>query len=150
LREHQGQAALSGSIEPGKPTVRVRSQRMKDTPKSVPVTTVFIILNAIFWLAYTVITAFGGTHLTTVPIIVKWTIILLAFGSSAILTGIAIFIRRQNRFAFFFGLLMLTIIAVLSITDEFGWLDFFSLLISLIPLALLLKDRNWYLKPHHN
>jgi len=45
---------------------------------------------------------------------------------------------------------MLTIIAVLSITDEFGWLDLFSLLISLIPLGLLLKDRDWYLKPHHD
>ena len=123
---------------------------MKDLPKSVSTTTIFIILNAVFWLAYTVITAFGKTYLTTVPIMVKSIIIILAFGSSAILVCIAIFIKRRNRFAFYFGLLMLTIIAVLSITDEFGWLDFFSLLISLIPLVLLLKDRNWYLKPHLN
>ncbi|MEJ2748962.1 MAG: hypothetical protein P8183_13810 [Anaerolineae bacterium] len=123
---------------------------MKDSPKSVSATTAFIILNAVFWLAYTVITAFGNTYLTTVPIMVKSIIVILAFGSSVILIGIAIFIKRRNRFAFYFGLLMLAIIAVLSITDEFGLLDFFSLLISLIPLVLLLKDRNWYLKPHHN
>ncbi|MCB8968339.1 MAG: hypothetical protein H6660_15765 [Ardenticatenaceae bacterium] len=123
---------------------------MKDSPKSVSVTTVFIILNAVFWLAYTVITAFGGTYLTTVSAMVKSIIVILAFGSSTILVGIAIFVRRRNRFAFYFGLLMLTIIAVLSITDEFGWLDFFSLLISLIPLVLLLKARNWYLRPRHN
>jgi hypothetical protein len=41
-------------------------------------------------------------------------------------------------------------IAVLSITDEFGLLDLFCLLISLVPLGLMLKDRAWYLQTKSN
>ncbi len=123
---------------------------MKDLPKSISITTVFIILNAIFWLTYTVTIAFGSTHSTSVPIMVKSILVIAAFGSSAVLAGMAIFLRRRNRFAFYFGLLMLTMIAVLSIADEFGWLDFLSLLIRLVPVVLLVKDRNWYLKPRRD
>jgi len=42
---------------------------------------------------------------------------------------------------------LLAVIAVLSITDEFGLPDMISLLLSLVPLGLLLKDRAWYLQP---
>ena len=81
---------------------------------------------------------------------VRWLFIILALGSSLILIGIAIFLKRRNRPAFYLGLLTLVAIAVLSVTDEFGFLDLFSLLISLTPLVLMLKDRDWYLKTQHN
>jgi hypothetical protein len=38
-------------------------------------------------------------------------------------------------------------IAILSITDEFGRLDLVLLFTSLIPFMLLLRDRAWYTKP---
>lgn len=119
---------------------------MQNTPKSVAVTIAFIALNSVFWLAYAIIIAFGSAALTTVPAIMKWGFIVLALGCSLLLAGVALFLVRRNRLAFYFGLLMLTLVAVLSITDQFGWLDLFSLLISLIPLVLLLKDRDWYLQ----
>lgn len=119
---------------------------MKTLPKSVVFTLALILLNAVFWLGYTVITVLGGTHLTSVPVVVRWLIFLLALGSSVLLTGIALLLKRRSRWGFYAGVLMLTLIAVLSITDEFGVLDFFSLLISLVPLGLMLKDRGWYLK----
>ena len=119
---------------------------MQNTPKSVAVTIAFIALNAVFWLAYAIIIALGSSALTTIPAIMKWGFIVLAVGCSLLLAGVALFLVKRKRLAFYFGLLMLTLVAVLSIADQFGWLDLFSLLISLIPLVLLLKDRDWYLQ----
>ena len=123
---------------------------MKNFPKSVFITHIFIILNAIFWLTYTIIVFFLPNSSTIMSNAVRWLFIILALGSSLILIGIAIFLKRRNRPAFYLGLLTLVAIAVLSVTDEFGFLDLFSLLISLTPLVLMLKDRDWYLKTQHN
>lgn len=75
----------------------------------------------------------------------KWIMVLLAIGSAVILAALAHFLNRRNRLAYYASLVFLAVIAVLSITDEFGWLDLVSLLISLVPLGLLVKDRRWYL-----
>ena len=53
--------------------------------------------------------------------------------------------RRRSRLAFNAAAALLALIAVLSITDQFGLADLVSLLLSLVPLVLLLKDRTWYL-----
>jgi hypothetical protein len=122
---------------------------MNRPAKSVSITLVFIILNAIFWFVYAFIMALGGIPSTAISSTVKWVMAILALDSSAALVGTAIFLWRHNRFAFYFGLVILATIAILSITDEFGLLDIFSLLISLIPLVLMLRDRAWYLQPQH-
>lgn len=120
---------------------------MKALPKSVLITLVLILLNAVFWFGYMVVTMLDGTHLTSVPTFVRGGIMLLALGAAIILSVIAMLLKRRNRWGFYAGVGMLTLIALLSITDEFGVLDFFSLLMSLVPLGLMLKERGWYLKP---
>jgi len=122
---------------------------MKNLPKSVSVTITLILLNAVFWFVYAVITVLGGVHLTAVPMMVRWVMTIMAAGIALTLAGVAILLIRHNRFAFYFGLFMLTMITILSIVDQFGLLDLFSLLISLVPLVLLIRDRVWYLHPQH-
>jgi lysylphosphatidylglycerol synthetase-like protein (DUF2156 family) len=70
----------------------------------------------------------------------------LAWASAAALAGLAILLGRRIRVAFYLAVILLAIIAVLSITDQIGWVDVASLGVSVIPLALLLKDRAWYLR----
>jgi hypothetical protein len=41
-------------------------------------------------------------------------------------------------------LVVLALLAVLSLTDQVGWLDVFSLLLSLAPFVLLVKDNLYY------
>lgn len=77
---------------------------------------------------------------------VQWMILLLAFGGSILFVVLAVYIGKRNRIAFYLSMFLLAIVAILSVTDQFGLLDLLSLLISLIPLVLLLKDRNWYLQ----
>ncbi len=117
---------------------------MNHKPGSVSLTLALILVNTTFWLIMGFVFSFKPTSM---PEGMKWIIVLLAIGSSVILAIIAYMLNKHNRLAFIAGLAFLAVIAFLSITDEFGWLDLVSLLISLIPLGLLLKDRRWYLSP---
>jgi hypothetical protein len=123
---------------------------MNRLPKTVFATLIIIMINAAFWLIYTFIMAFGGVSSIASASTVKWVMAILALSSSVALAGITFFLARRNRLAFFFGVVLLTIIAILSITDEFGILDLFSLLVSIVPLGLMIRDRAWYLKSNKN
>ena len=120
---------------------------MKSKPLTVRITFFFLWLIAAFWAVFA-----GLLILTAIPSIpntgvIKWIMIVLALGCTGILFVMILMLKRHNRLAFFTTLVMLVIIAVLSITDEFGWPDLFSLLITLVPLVLMIKDRSWYLQP---
>lgn len=119
---------------------------MNRLPKSVSVTLLLIILNAVFWLVDAFVTAFGGIPSGAMSGTIQWVMTVLAFGSFVVLAGSAFFLRRRQRLAFYCGLATLATLALLSITDDFGLLDLFSLLISLIPLVLMLRERAWYLR----
>lgn len=107
---------------------------------------ILIALNAAFWLIFAVIAALGLIPAFRASDAVRWVMALLAFGVSGCLIVLVILLRRRNRLAFYGGMGLLAVIAVLSITDEFGLPDVISLLISLAALGLLLKDRDGYLK----
>ena len=118
---------------------------MKGLPRSVVITLILILLNAAFWLVYAAWTAFGSVGSFSGASVGKWIMVALALCASAALAGMVTFLRRQNPMAFYAAAALLGLIAVLSITDEFGLPDLVSLLLSLVPLGLLLKDRAWYL-----
>jgi lysylphosphatidylglycerol synthetase-like protein (DUF2156 family) len=115
---------------------------MNRKPVSVSIALVLILVNAAFWLIWGLGFAFRPSSM---PEGLKWIMVFLAIGSSVILAALAHFLKRRNRLAYYASLAFLAVIAVLSLTDEFGWLDLVSLLISLVPIGLLLKDRRWYL-----
>jgi hypothetical protein len=117
---------------------------MERPPISISVTFFLILLNAAFWLVFAIIAALGVIH--SIAGLIRWVMVTLALGTSVTLAGTVIFLKRRNRFAFYFGVILLAIIAILSITDEFGPPDLFTLLISLAGLGLMLKDRAWYLQ----
>jgi hypothetical protein len=118
---------------------------MNRPPTSVSVTLVLILLNAAFWLAFATLVANGAIGSIPSAGGIRWVMTILAFGCSAVLVGMAMLLKQRNRLAFHFSTVVLAMIAILSIADDFGLPDLISLLISLIPLGLLLKDRAWYL-----
>ncbi|MCB0047446.1 MAG: hypothetical protein KDD92_18615 [Caldilineaceae bacterium] len=118
---------------------------MQHPPKSVLTTLVLLVINVVFWLIFALIMALGGVRPLANAGAIRWIMAGLAFGASVALGATVVFLRRRNRLAFYFGVLLLSVIAVLSATDEFGPLDLFTFLISFIPLGLMAKDRFWYL-----
>lgn len=119
---------------------------MNRPPISVSATLILIVLNAAFWLVFAFIVALGAIQSISATGVGRWVMVVLALGVSGFLTGMAFFLMRRNRLAFYAGVTLLALIAVLSITDQFGWPDLLTLLICLVALGLMLKDRAWYLK----
>lgn len=120
--------------------------KMNRLPVTMLVALFLLALNAGFWLVYALIVALGLIpSFSTFPAF-RWIMAGLAFGASGALAGLAFFLSRRNRLAFYAGCVILVVVAVLSITDEFGLPDLFTLLISLAALGLLLKNRAWYLQ----
>jgi hypothetical protein len=123
---------------------------MNHHPKTVIAAIIIIIINALFWFIYALVMVFGGISSFAHAGTAKWVMAILALVTSVALVCTAYLIARRSRPAFIFGIVFLAMIAILSITDEFGILDLFSLLISLVPLGLMIKDRSWYLQPKKN
>jgi len=119
---------------------------MDRPPVSVRVTLILILLNAAFWLGFAILVAAGAIGSIPSASVIQWVMAILALVSAVALAGIAFFLRRRNRFAFYFGLALLALIAVLSIADQVGLLDLFTLLVNLVALGLMVRDRGWYLQ----
>jgi lysylphosphatidylglycerol synthetase-like protein (DUF2156 family) len=117
---------------------------MKRSPKTVTATLILILLNAAFWFVYAIFTIATNTDAATVSHVARWIFSFLALGTAAVLVVLFFLLRKRVRFAYFIALVVLALLAVLSLTDQVGWLDVFSLLLSLIPFVLLVKDNLYY------
>jgi hypothetical protein len=113
-------------------------------PGTVRAALLFLAFDSLMWLGFGIFAALGGI-VSFPPGPARWVIGGLAVAAAAALAVTALLLRRRIRVAYFFAVLVLAAIAVLSLTDQVGVLDVASLLVSLIPLILLLKDRAWYL-----
>jgi len=120
---------------------------MKDLPKSVSLALWLILLNALIWFVFGIAVAAGVIPSIPAAGGMRWIMAALAVGSAAFLAGIAFLLRRHNRLTYFLALAMLAVISILALADQVGLLDLAALVISLVPLALLVKDRAWYLGP---
>jgi len=119
---------------------------MSRFPATVQATLLLLALDAVMWFAFGAVAAAGGIASFAGMPGLRWVMAGLAWASAAALAVLAILLGRRSRVAFFLAVILLTIIAVLSITDQIGWLDLAALAVSVIPLVLLLKDRAWYLR----
>ena len=118
---------------------------MNRFPATVRIALLLLALDALMWFAFGVVVAAGGNASIHVPA-VRWVMAGLAWASTAALASLTLLLSRRNRLAYYLAVILLTIIAVLSITDQVGWVDLAALAVSVIPLVLLVKDRAWYLR----
>jgi hypothetical protein len=122
---------------------------MTNRPRSVSAVLIFIIFNALVWLALGIIIA-SNAHpaLPDVPL-VKGIMAFLALAIAGILSGLFVYLGKRSRIAYFSSLGLLAVISVVTIFDQFGWVDLVILIINVVPLILLIKDRAWYLQGGH-
>jgi hypothetical protein len=106
-----------------------------------------IILNATFWLIFSVVSALGLLPgvLSSGPL--RWVMAVLSLGTAFVFGVLVILLIRRKKWAYYLILILLGLIAILSIMDEVGVLDIFTSLISLGAILLLIKDHAWYQNP---
>ena len=121
---------------------------MTHRPLSVTVTLALILLDAALWLAFGLIVAVGLHPALPDNLVYKIVLSLASFGAALVLAGLSVLLTRHNRAGYVLTLAFLGAAALAFFLDDVGWVDLAFLAVTLLPAALLLKDRNWYLHPH--
>jgi lysylphosphatidylglycerol synthetase-like protein (DUF2156 family) len=114
-------------------------------PLSVSVNLIFILLNALIWLALGAIIALHAHPSIPDNPTIQAVMALPSFGAACILLVLFFFLGKRVRLAWFGALGFLALTSILAIFDDFGWTDLLVLVINLVPIILLIKDRTWYL-----
>lgn len=118
---------------------------MTQAPRSFSAAVILVIVNALIWLVFATIVAAGLHPAIPDSGLVRGVMAILAFLTSGALLVLSILLRRRNTIAFYITLALLLLISFLTVTDEFGIYDLIVLIITLIPLVLLIKNRAWCL-----
>jgi hypothetical protein len=113
---------------------------------SITLARIFIILNALIWLALGIIIALNVHPALPVPTTMKAIIAIISIAMAGILILLFFFLQKGNRMAYYLTIAFFGFVSILTIFDEVGLSDVFILVLNLIPIVLLIKDRTWYLK----
>ena len=119
---------------------------MSARPLSVTVSLIFFLLNALVWLVFGgSIAANAHPALPDLPLL-KGVMAVLSFTVAVILLGVAFMLVKRNRIAYFIALGLLVATSLLTIFDQFGLADLVFLIINVVPIILLIKERAWFLQ----
>jgi chromate transport protein ChrA len=119
---------------------------MTKRPLTVTINLVIILISAFIWLALGIIIA--ANALPGLPDLpqMKGILAVLSIAVAGILLGLTFFLFKRNRTAYFLTLAFFGVTSILTIFDDVGLADIVFLLINLVPIMLLIKDRAWYLQ----
>jgi hypothetical protein len=119
---------------------------MNNRPFSVTLTSILIGVNALIWLSLGSIIVVNALPALLVPPALKWIMALLSIGMAAVLLGFFILLQKGNRAAYYLILAFFAVTSLLTIFDDVGLSDIVVLILNIIPIILLIKDRTWYLQ----
>ncbi len=123
----------------------MKGPTLTKAPLSVTLASIFLVLNALIWLAFGVIIT-GGLHPAMPDTgLVRWGMGGLSLLAGGVLIGLWVLLRKRSAPAYYLTVAALVAFALVTVFDDFGLSDLIVELVVLIPLALLLKDRRWYL-----
>jgi hypothetical protein len=117
---------------------------MRIRPFSVTVTSIVIVLNALIWLVLGIIIAVNAHPALPVPLELKAILAVLSIFMAGILTGLFVFLLKGNRVAYYLIIAFFFVVSILTIFDDVGVSDIIVLVLNILPIIILIKDRNWY------
>jgi len=120
---------------------------MTNPPSTVRTTRLLVLLNALLWFLFGIIAA-AGIH----PSFREAGLLRSAMAGSALVAAIILVafagqLKRRSRFGYILTVALLAVMILASLLDDFGLADLLFVLVTLVPLVLLLKDRAWYVRP---
>ncbi len=118
---------------------------MTRRPVSVTITFILLLCSASFWIGFGMSIALGLHPAIPDNEILRWAMVILAIITGVALAGSVFLLARHSKIAYYFVVVLLGLIAVLSITDEVGTLDVVVLLVTLVTFLLLIINKRWFL-----
>jgi len=108
------------------------------TANMLKLTRGFFFLNAAVWLVFSVLSllrAIDGGDL------IRWIYTFLMLANAMVMFWFGVKIINGQAWTFFIAIIYMALNVVLSITDQFGWVDALILLLNLCLLGLLFVTR---------
>jgi hypothetical protein len=118
---------------------------MKRKNLSMQLTSVLLVLNAVFWLVFGLMTLFGMHPALPSSPGIKLLMAVLAILCSAALFALTLYARR-SPLAYYSLVALLGLLALFTFLDDFGLADLAYLLLDLAGLALLVRGRKLFLR----
>jgi len=105
---------------------------------------VLFFLNSLIWLAFGIFTLFGmaGRYPNQITLYMVGITMLGNVGAMA-LSGILL--GRNNKWFYYFAMVVLVINILLTFTDQLGFFDYATLVIDLVLFGILISIRKLYL-----
>lgn len=119
---------------------------MSARPFSVTLGNGLIVLTALMWFGLGLILLTDLHPALPDSIVIKGMLASFSFGMSGILLLLLMFLVRKNRIAYFLMVALLFGNSLLTLLDQFGWVDLIALLLHLFPAFLLVINAAWYLR----
>jgi lysylphosphatidylglycerol synthetase-like protein (DUF2156 family) len=117
---------------------------MVNRPRSVTAALVFILLNALIWLALGMMIALQLHPALPENPLIRAVMAGLCFGAAVILLELFFVLRQRSRLAWYLAQCFLVLTCLLTLFDQFGWTDLVVLVINLVPIVLLILGRDWF------
>jgi len=108
------------------------------TSKMLKLTQILFFLNGVVWLVFGALSAF---HFAEDGSLLRLVYALLMIANAVVMAWFGLMIVSGRNWVFFLGILYMAVNVVLSITDQFGWVDALILLLNLVILGLLFITR---------
>ena len=118
---------------------------MPKRPASVNTTLLLIALSVLIWLALGIIYVADLHPAIPHEPLIRSVVAAGSFAAAGVLLVTMKSLIGRNRIAYYLVLATLGGLCILILLDQVGWIDLLVLAINLVPLALLVKDRAWYL-----
>ena len=115
--------------------------------RALRLTRVLVVVNALLWLVFALIIAAGFHPSYPAGSDYRLPMALAGLAGSAVLAALAWLLRKPSALAYWAAVGVLAGTALMGLFDEVGLADLAVILLTLLPLALLVKSRNWYLRP---
>lgn len=111
----------------------------RQTNNMLNLTRVMLFLNAAIWVVFGVLGVLraieGGSSL-------RWLLSILMLANAAVMVWFGMKIISGRRQVLFLAILYMALNVVLSITDQFGWIDALIMLLNLCVLGMLFITRH--------
>jgi hypothetical protein len=113
-------------------------------PLSAKITLLFMIMNCLTWFMLGILIIINAHPALPDQPVIKWGMALLSLIAGCILLVLSLLIYKRNQIGYYLTLVALAFTALLTLFDDFGLSDLVVVIVILVPVVLLIKDRVWY------
>jgi len=114
-------------------------------PLTVTINLLMILINGLMWLILGIIIAFDLHPAMPDSPSMRTGMAIISILIFVLLGGFTFFLYKHNKMAYYLTLGFFMFTSILTIFDDFGITDLVVLLLGIIPIVLLIKDRKWYM-----